>query len=716
MHIPGYTILREIGRGGTAVVYLAEQDSLGRPVALKVMSAALAADPSFSERFVREGRTIAQLRHPNIVSLYDIGVADERPYIAMEHVEGDNLKERIRSGVSPKAAVDILRQVATALAFAHSKGFVHRDVKPANILFREDGSVVLTDFGISRTIDSNTRLTETGTTVGTPHYMSPEQARGRATDARTDLYALGVILYEMLTGRPPYDARDAIAIAYSHVNDSIPRLPARLSLLQPMLGRLLAKDPDDRFASADDLIAAVDRLRRTVRRHREGRVAGGVGSVRATLFDVIGEAPRWVYGAVGVAVAALAVGMVYALNPPGAGAPERRSEPTAGVAAPDAVAAVGDSQDQAATRADVTIAAVATDAPDPSVTVLAPAHDGAVSALAPRAPPETAPDAFTSGPTAGPAAGALTESAVSALVYAPEVEEPAADSPAALLAEAETHLEAFRLTKPAGRNAYDIYRVVLERDPDSARAEQGIERIAERYVQLARLSRSRGEIYKAKRYIASGLTVAAGHPALRELEAEIAAQQIRDTAPPPGGDEAYARGERLYYGLEGETRNYAAALDAYRQAAESGHVDAMYSIGVMYARGQGVNRNLNTAVRWFRIAAEHEHVAAQYHLGLAYAGGRGAEEDPDEAFGWFMRAAGHEDVDAYKKLGWMYQTGLGVEKDWRKSLDWYSKASKEDIATGVRQLKVLFGKVDEEETAPYPEKRVEDWEFGDQSQ
>jgi len=709
MQIPGYTILREIGRGGTAVVYLADQDSLSRPVALKVMSAALAADPSFSERFVREGRTIAQLAHSNIVALYDIGVADERPYIAMEHVDGGNLKERIRDGVSPRAAVEILRQTATALAFAHSKGFVHRDVKPANILFREDGSVVLTDFGISRTIDSSTRLTETGTTVGTPHYMSPEQARGRETDARTDLYALGVILFEMLTGRPPYDARDAIAIAYSHVNDSIPRLPPKLSLLQPMLGRLLAKDPKDRYQNADELIAAIDRLRRTVRRHREGRNASPVERIVTALSDMVGDAPRWVYGAVGVAAAAMIVGMVYALKPPGGAADQGGGgEAVASVAAPQAVAAVDASPDQVgvADRApEPAPAAETTPAADPSPgDVEAQPVSGAVQAAfapQPMGASSSTPDPV---PVAEEAAPAAAEE---------EMPPPAPDSTAALLAEAEVHLDAYRLTRPAGRNAYDIYREILKRDPGNAQAREGIARVAERYERLARLSRSRGETQKAQRYVAAGLKVSADQPGLLALQAEMAAAQTGSRTPQPNAEELYARAQRLYYGRDGEQRNYVAALDAYRRAAEGGHVDAMYSIGVMYARGQGVNRNLHKAVEWFRIAAAQGNVAAQYHLGLAYAGGKGTLEDDAEAFQWFERAAEQDYLDAYKKLGWMYQNGMGVEKDWRKSLDWYSKASKEDIAKGVHQLKVLFGKVDEEELSSFPEKRVEDWEFGD---
>ncbi len=207
-------------------MYLAVQESLGRPVALKVMSAALAADRTFSERFIKEARTIALLSHPHIVGIYDVGVHEHTHYLALEYIGGGDLKECIRRGpIAPDKAFRVIREMATALGYAHTNGFVHRDVKPENILFRENGVAVLTDFGIARTAGGGTQMTGMGMSIGTPHYMSPEQARGKEVDGRADLYALGIVLYEMLTGTVPYDADETFAIGIKHITEPVPVLP-----------------------------------------------------------------------------------------------------------------------------------------------------------------------------------------------------------------------------------------------------------------------------------------------------------------------------------------------------------------------------------------------------------------------------------------------------------------------------------------------------------
>ncbi|MBJ9977396.1 protein kinase [Pseudomonas sp. S75] len=260
MHIPGFDIDGEIGQGAMASVYLATQRSLQRKVALKVMAASLAADPSFCERFLREGRTLARLAHPNIATIHDIGNVETLYYMAMEYLPAGTLKERIAAGLDPEQGLLYVRQMAQALGYAHAQGLVHRDVKPANILFRADGTAVLSDFGIAKSLDDHTQFTQAGFAVGTPSYMSPEQARGLEIDGRADLYALGVVLYEILVGKLPYGGIDALSTALAHLTEPLPELPIEHGRYQDILHGLLAKDPNARFADADALLAALDRL------------------------------------------------------------------------------------------------------------------------------------------------------------------------------------------------------------------------------------------------------------------------------------------------------------------------------------------------------------------------------------------------------------------------------------------------------------------------
>jgi serine/threonine-protein kinase PpkA len=258
--IPGFDIEGEIGEGAMATVYLATQRSLERKVALKVMAAALGTDPTFCERFLREGKTLARLSHPHTVTIHDIGNVGNLYYMAMEYLPNGTLKERVAAGISAERGLIYVRQIASALSYAHAQELVHRDVKPANILFRANGSAVLSDFGIAKSLDDRTQFTQAGFAVGTPSYMSPEQARGIEIDGRADLYALGVVLYEMLVGKLPYNGPDALSTALAHLTEPLPELPIHYGRYQHILSKLLAKDREDRFANADELIRALDSL------------------------------------------------------------------------------------------------------------------------------------------------------------------------------------------------------------------------------------------------------------------------------------------------------------------------------------------------------------------------------------------------------------------------------------------------------------------------
>lgn len=258
IRIPGYQFERLLGRGGMAAVYLAIQESFGREVAIKVLEPTQAKAENFSERFLREAKIVSRLSHPNIVTVYDVGIHKGYHYYSMEYVDGPNLKEALPA-LSLKHKLRIIKDVARALDFAGKKGYVHRDVKPENIMLRKsDGHVVLTDFGIARGDDLS--MTQTGKAIGTPHYMSPEQTKGLSVDPRSDIYSLGVVLFQMLSGHVPYDADSAIAVGIKHLSTPIPSLPPDMKIFQPIINTSLSKDPGHRYQSAGELIAALDAI------------------------------------------------------------------------------------------------------------------------------------------------------------------------------------------------------------------------------------------------------------------------------------------------------------------------------------------------------------------------------------------------------------------------------------------------------------------------
>jgi eukaryotic-like serine/threonine-protein kinase len=291
-----YRLDRKIGSGGMADVWLADDTELDRQVAIKILHDKYAQDSEFVQRFQREAQAAAGLQHPNVVGVFDRGAFDGTYFIAMEYVDGPSLKDLVKGGMSPKDAIDFTRQILNAARFAHRKGIVHRDLKPQNVLIDNEGRARVADFGIARA-GENSDITATGSVMGTAQYISPEQAQGKETTPRSDIYSIGVVLYEMLTGRVPFEGESAVAVALKQVSEA-PRRPSAINpnvppALDAVVMRALAKDPDARFKDADAFLKALDAAEKAPDTPRPQDTAAYAAVTPEGEADIRGEEPPY---------------------------------------------------------------------------------------------------------------------------------------------------------------------------------------------------------------------------------------------------------------------------------------------------------------------------------------------------------------------------------------------------------------------------------------
>lgn len=576
IEIPGYQIKREIGQGGMASVHLAVQTSLERQVALKVMSPALAADPTFTRRFLQEARTLASLAHANIVQVFDVGVTpNQLHYFSMQYLAGGDFIARVQRGMDESELKRVLIGVTRALAYAHERGYVHRDVAPGNILFDSADNPVLTDFGIALAASQSTRITSTGFSVGTSHYMSPEQARGGDLDARSDLYSLGVLAWYGLTGKPPYDGSDGFAVAYAHVFEPIPRLSENTHW-QELIDRCLAKDPKDRYTNAEQVLAAIDAIpvgragksgdaaAKPAEAATPAKSAAAVAAPAKPEAAKPAAAPARPAAAKAVAKPApataassgsrsgglwLGLAAVGVLGAAGLGGYiwwTSRS-PTAAAVAPAAAATV---PAPTVTAPPPAATPPATPAPEPATTTVstepAPAEagtpaipvnaatsgtDAAIDSLA-SLPPDTPAEAVVGGEEvpalpSGPTQLLMEDGEPGNLADVPTVEDPVQK----LVRLARADLKAQRYAAPPEANALDRFRLALRIDAKDKNAKQGITDTAKAYYALGNKDYGGGNLAGMKTNFDKALEIAALIPEAKPVADEVKQRRSNLAAP-----------------------------------------------------------------------------------------------------------------------------------------------------------------------------------------
>ena len=466
LEIPGIQLLNEIGQGGMAKVYLAMQESLQRPVAVKFLNNP--DSPGFHERFMNEGRYLAALSHSNIVEVYDVGESHGHYYILMEYLPSGDLKRRIQRGIKPITALKLTLKIAGCLDYLHNQGIVHRDLKPSNILFRADNNPVLTDFGIAKLLQESGELTMGGSILGSPSYLSPEQAGfSPEIDGRSDLYSLGVVLYEMLTGRRPYTGESFAAIIMAHQHDPIPRLPEQLGCFQPLIERLLAKRADARFQNGAELIQAIrvatnmeyQQVRRPAENEPPARFEPQIGEPESGLLHTPAKRHK---SPVLLSLLLLSV-LLPAISLNQGESVQFKQLPEAGSATP---------------------------------------------------------------------AAAMQDPLTSTLVFTEPRREPQRQQPTApvqskldkvdrLLGLAHERMDSLRLSYPKGDCALKYFRDILELDPENIAAQAGIRQIVHWYIRKADEALEHRDKARARTYIQRGLMIDQQHPKLLALQRRV---------------------------------------------------------------------------------------------------------------------------------------------------------------------------------------------------
>jgi len=638
-----YEIIELLGEGGIGKVHAAMDTELDREVAIKSLRPELANDESFVKRFRAEAKNLANLNHPNITTLYSLFTQDNNLYMIMELVRGqtlDNIITERHGALGATEALAIMAQACEGLAYAHSMGVIHRDIKPANLMITNTGLLKVMDFGIARARGSQ-RLTRDGSIVGTLAYMAPEQLRGQEGDERSDIYSLAILLYEMLTGAPPFSADTDYDLMQAQINDKPERLSGRVKSLDPRaetaLMTALSKKPEQRFPSMQAFSEAL-----------------GASALRTTALKIVHDQTR----------------MIDAMPE----APPQPSNPLAALekASPSWLAPV-------VRGAGAGVGATS----------------GIVSKLLDFVPLRPG----LRGPAVGSALALIAIAVIAEeVIFAPStppIKIANVTPPKPIQGTGQQTSLASVTTKTVNTQVQSVNRETstapqpkAENSPEAKRA-------------LAEISAAMGQKDYAKSLeVAKPLADSGNRDAqmvlgyLYETGSGVKANDeesvywYRKAAEQGNIQAEYNLGLAYEFG-RGVTKNYYEAVRWYKQASEHGHSKSQNRLGIMYALGRGTDQSYAQAVTWYRKAADQKLPNAQKNLGDMYALGHGVLQDDHEAMFWYREAAAQKYPDAEFNIGWWYENGRNVTADPKAAADWYRRAQEHGYAEAQSALNRL---------------------------
>jgi serine/threonine protein kinase len=672
-----YRITEQIGEGGMATVYKAYQPSLDRFVAIKVLAALHARTPGFKERFFREAKAVAQLSHPNILPVYDVGMENDICYLVMKCIVGCSMRDLMGDKMELRQVCRYIDQVSGALDHAHERGIIHRDIKSHNLLL-EGEWVFLMDFGIAKIMEASTVLTSAGELMGTPCYMSPEQASGKPVDHRTDIYSLGIVLYEMITGTVPFKGETPYGVIYKHIHEALP-LPRNFrpdlpEIVERVVLKALAKSPDQRYDSAGRLAEAL----------REA-VASTTPTV-AQKSPQASSSPQDDASTRTLLKSPPAQETEPMIPPPGptvaeeSGSPPRRSRPAVLITASVLLILAG------------ALAAVLYHGG--LLRVPGPAPDQA------RRETPTPARSATLQVESTPPAAAIHVDGVHRGVTPTVLDLPPGDHRVRLeLAGFDVWEDRVQLVE-GGK-----YPIRVDLKPVVRAASLTIDSTP-RGAEILIDGAPRGMTPLVLELPLGSYSVRVGLSGYREFqrslnlgeakEYQLIVELVKSEAPavpsspdkglPTEGPQAYFEKGKQFL----EAKNTDAALESFMKAASLGHAESQNEVGYMIMHGLGVKKNLKEAATWFRKAATQGYAASQNNLGILYLkGGPGIQQDDREAFTWFRMAAEQGDRDGQFYLANMLRYGRGQAADLEKAVMWYRKAADQGHAGAAQALKTL---------------------------